>query len=192
MATVREGSKGALVVVDMQVGVLERAWNAKEITSNLKSAVDAARASGVPVIWIQQKDDNLPLGSEQWEIVPELVPAEGEPIVSKGYISSFEETELEEILNKAGVSRVILAGAATNWCIRATAYAALERGYDLTLISDAHTTGSAEADGKTIEAHNIIGDLNNVMGRAKYPGRNGNAARAKDIQFDDFSGKQAA
>jgi hypothetical protein len=77
-------------------------------------------------------------------LVPELVPAQGEPLLHKHFNSSFEQTSLEEELAKLGATHVVLAGAATNWCIRATAYGALERGYDLTLVKDAHTTETME------------------------------------------------
>ena len=55
-------------------------------------------------------------------------------------IDAAEDTALEATLAARGVSHVVLAGAESAWCIRATAYGALERGYDLTLIDDAHTT----------------------------------------------------
>jgi hypothetical protein len=79
-----------------------------------------------------------------------------------------------------------LAGAATNWCIRATAYGALERGYDLTLVSDAHTTESMPLeDGATIEAASVIDELNIAMTWVRYPGRSSGAAKAEAL---DFSG----
>lgn len=78
----------------------------------------------------------------------------------------------------------MLAGAATNWCIRATAYGALERGYDLTLIKDAHTTGTMEFDdGTRIEAENVIHELNIAMTWLSYPGRTNGAATAEEVDF---------
>ena len=76
------------------------------------------------------------------------------------------------------------AGASTNWCIRATAYGALERGYDLTLISNARTTRSVELDGGAkIEAASVITDLNVVMTWHSYPGRRNGTAKAEEIDF---------
>ena len=153
MATVREGNKGVLLVVDVQVGVMKESWDAPRIIENVARAVERARAQGVPVIWVQHSDEELVYGSPEWQWVPELAPAEGEPLIHKRFNSSFEQTALEEELAKLGATHIALAGAATNWCIRATAYGALERGYDLTLIKDAHTTGTMELDdGARIEA----------------------------------------
>ena len=161
MAKVREGNKGVLVVVDVQVGVVNQAWDAPRIVKNMARAVERARAQGVPVIWVQHSDENLAHASPEWQWVPELVPAAGEPLIHKHFNSSFEQTALEDELAKLGATHIALAGAATNWCIRATAYGALERGYDLTLLKDAHTTKTMVLDdGARIEASDVIRELN--------------------------------
>ena len=176
MATVREGGRGALVVVDAQVGVMESAWEADRVVGNIARAVDRARAAGVPVVWVQHQDDELVPNTAAWQWVPDLVPAEGEPRVFKEYNSSFEKTLLEEELEKLGASHLALTGAATNWCIRATAYAALERGYDLTLVEDAHTTtGDAAAA--------VVDDLNTVMHWVSYADVRTTTAPADGLDF---------
>jgi len=144
MAAVREGNKAVLLIVDVQVGVMQNAWQAPQTIQNMARAVEKARAQDVPVIWVQHQDDELVLGSDEWQWVPELLPADGEARIHKQFNSSFEKTSLDETLARLGATRIVLAGAATNWCIRATAYGALERGYDLTLIKDAHTTETME------------------------------------------------
>ncbi|MDP6097074.1 MAG: isochorismatase family protein [Gammaproteobacteria bacterium] len=148
MATVRGGTKSVLVIVDVQVAVMKEAWDSSRVISNVVTAVHGARSNGVPVIWIQHSDDQLPTGSPEWELTPELSPNPDETIIHKSFASSFEETDLEKILENLEGSHIVLAGAATNFCIRATAYGALDRGYDLTLVSDAHTTGTMELGGK--------------------------------------------
>jgi nicotinamidase-related amidase len=181
MATVREGNKG---VVDVQVGVMGEAWDAPRIIKNVVRAVERARAQGVPVIWVQHSDEELVYGSPEWRWVPELVPAEGEPLIHKRFNSSFEQTALEDQLAKFGATHIVLAGAATNWCIRATAYGALDRGYDLTLVKDAHTTGTIELeDGARIDAASIIQELNIAMTWVSYPGRKNGTATAEEVDF---------
>jgi len=182
MATIREGSKTVLVVVDVQVGVVQDAWDAPRIIQNIAIAVEKARQQGIPIVWVQHEGSDLVQGSPDWQWVPELIPAEGEARIYKQFNSSFEQTPLEETLARMGASHIVLAGAATNWCIRATAYAALERGYDLTLIKDAHTTGPLEFDdGYRIEAEAIIVELNTVMKWLSYPGRVNATASAEKI-----------
>lgn len=184
MATVGEGNKAALVVVDVQVGVMREAWDAARVVGNIARAVERARAEHVPVIWVQHADDDLPKESPQWQWVPELVPAEGEPRVHKQFNSSFEQTSLQHELAGLGVTHIVLAGAATNWCIRATAYGALERGYDLTLLSDAHTTETMQFEsGVTIDAADVVQELNVAMRWLAYPGRKNGVARAEQVNF---------
>lgn len=184
MAIIREGNQGVLLVVDVQVGVMREAWEASRTIKNISIAVEKARSQGIPVIWVQHSDDELVYGSPDWQIASELSPAEGELRIYKQYNSAFEETSLEKTLAQLGIAHIVLAGAATNWCIRATAYGALERGYDLTLIKDAHTTGTVELEnGIRIEAVNIIRELNIVMSWVSYPGRTNGTVLAEDVDF---------
>ena len=186
MATVRENNVSVLVIVDVQVAVMKDAWDSSRVISNVATAVREARSNGIPVIWIQHSDDQLPTGSPGWELVPELSQNPDETVVLKSFASSFEETDLDNILEDLKVSHIVLAGAATNFCVRATAYGALDRGYDLTLVSDAHTTGTMELSDKTINATDIIDDLNAVMSWVKYPGRTNKAVSTSEIDFSSL------
>jgi nicotinamidase-related amidase len=184
MATVGAGNQAVLVVVDVQVGVMREAWDSSRIIGNVARAVDRARKESVPVIWVQHADEELPNGSPEWQWVPELVPAEGELRIHKQFNSSFEQTSLHQELATLGITHIVLAGAATNWCIRATAYGALERGYDMTLLSDAHTTGTIQLEsGTNIEAADIIQELNIVMQWVAYPGRQNGTASTEQVNF---------
>ena len=184
MATVREGNKGVLMVVDVQVDVVQGAWDASRIVGNMARTVQRARAGGVPVIWVQHSDDELVHGSPGWQWAPELVPAAGETLIHKHFNSSFEQTTLDAELAKLGATHIVLAGCATNWCIRATAYGALERGYDLTLVKDAHTTKTMDlGNGTALEAQNLVTDLNIAMTWLSYPGRKNGTATAEEVAF---------
>lgn len=186
MATIRGGNKAVLIIVDVQVGVVKEAWDAARIVKNVALSVERARDQKVPVIWVQHSDDDLPHGSPEWQWMPELVPAAGEPLIHKHFNSSFEQTTLDEELAKLNATHITLAGAATNWCIRATAYAALERGYDLTLVNDAHTTETMVLDEDTrIEASSIIRELNVAMTWVSYPGRRNSTVKAEEVSFSD-------
>ncbi|MBK7976274.1 MAG: isochorismatase family protein [Deltaproteobacteria bacterium] len=182
MATIRDGNKAALVVVDVQVGVMAEGWDAPRVIGNVARAVERARAAGTPVVWVQHNDDELPRESPQWQWVPELVPGAGEARIHKRFNSAFEETALEATLAGLGVNHVVLAGAATNWCIRATAYGALDRGYDLTLLKDAHTTGDLVfQDGVKVPAAGVVAELNVVMSWLSYPGRTNAAVTVDEV-----------
>ena len=184
MATVREGNRGVLMVVDVQAGVMAEAWDAPRVIGNVARADERARAQGVPVLWVQHSDKDLRQSSPEWQWVPELVPGAGETLIHKHFNSSFEQTTLEQELAKVGATHITLAGAATNWCIRATAYGTLERGYDLTLVKDAHTTGTMALDnGTRIEAATVVDELNIAMTWLSYPGRRNGTATAEQVDF---------
>ncbi len=184
MATVREGNKAVLVVVDVQVGVMAECWDSFRIVGNIARVVARARKQGAPVLWVQHSDAQLAQGSPEWEWVPDLPRRDGERLFHKNYNSAFEKTDLEAELARLGATRLVLAGAATNWCIRATAYAALERGYDLTLVSDAHTTVALDLKGgRRIEPADVIDELNIAMKWLSYPGRANDTVAAEEVDF---------
>ena len=185
MATIREGNQGVLLVVDVQVGVMKAAWEAPRVIGNVARVVERARGQGVPVVWVQHASHELVRGSDAWQWVPELAPAVGEPLIHKGFNSSFEQTGLDDELARLGATHIALAGAMTNWCIRATAYGALERGYDVTLVKDAHTTETLDLGyGTQLEAASVVRDLNIAMTWLSYPGRTNGAATAEAIDFN--------
>ena len=83
MATIRETNTSALLVIDVQNGAVEGAWNREKVIANVAAAVELARAEGAPVIWVQHADEELVEGTEAWRYVPELVAAPGEPRASR-------------------------------------------------------------------------------------------------------------
>ena len=176
--------RSALLIVDAQVGVLSSVWESARVVANLERLVSRARSAGVPVIWVQHSDEELKYGSAAWKLAPSFVPTATEVIIHKKFNSSFAETDLQRKLKDLGISRIVLAGAATNWCIRSTAYAALERGYDLTLISDAHSTEPIRLDdGTVVSASSIVKDLNTVMRWVSSPHVRTEVTSTKEVAF---------
>jgi nicotinamidase-related amidase len=184
MATLRAGRQPALLIVDAQVGVLDGTWNTDAVIQAVVRSVDRAREQKVPVLWVQHESDELVPGTAAWQWAPCLLPAAGEPQFGKRFNSSFEQTPLEEHLARLGVTELVLAGAMTNWCIRATAYAALERGYDLTLVGDAHTTADLELDeGRRVDARAMVDDLNLTMRWLEVPDRRSRCVPSHQLDF---------
>lgn len=140
MTTLPDRPHTAVLVIDVQNDVVAEAHRRAEVLAAINRVVDRARDAHVPVIWIQHSSDRLPQGSHGWEYVPELQREESEALVHKRYGDSFEDTTLEAELAARGVGRVVVTGAQTDACIRATLHGAFTRGYDTTLVSDAHTT----------------------------------------------------
>ena len=174
-------SKSALLVIDVQNQVVEGAYNKDQVIANINVAVTKARAAGVPVVWVQHSDNWMAIGSDDWQIVPELQPAEGEAKVGKLYRNSFEATDLESVLKGLDVGHVYVSGAQTNNCVRFTSHGALDRGYDVTLITDAHTTTDYTSGGAVVPAEVLVRDLNASFSSDELPGRSANAVTVSEL-----------
>jgi nicotinamidase-related amidase len=172
----------ALLVVDVQNGVVASAHGRDAVVANIGSLVEKARQEGVPVIWVQHSDEELVKDTDDWRIVPELTPQEAEPQVQKNYGDSFEDTTLEAVLSAAGVGRLIVTGAETDACIRSTLHGAFVRGYDTTLVSDAHTTGDRTQWGAP-SPDQVIAHTNLYWTYQTAPGRTAGTVEAKDVEF---------
>jgi len=171
MTTLTERPNTALLVIDVQNDVMAGVHNRAGVIANIAFLVDKARAANVPVVWVQHCADNLPEGSDGWRYVPELVQQqESEPVVHKQYGDSFDDTDLEKVLAERKVGHVIVTGAQTDQCIRSTLHGAIVRGYDATLVSDAHTTEDlsewgAPAPDKVIDHTNLYWQHHTAPGR---------------------------
>ncbi len=170
MTTLQGRDKTALIVIDVQNGVVEGAYKRAEVIENIERAVAMSRAAHVPVIWVQHSDEELVIGSDTWQIVPELIPLSGEAMVRKTYRSSFEGTNLEQILADQTVGHLVVCGAESNNCVRHTSQDALAKGYDVTLISDAHTTTGYEWGGHVVSAQAVVEEQSDNFNE-KLPGR---------------------
>jgi nicotinamidase-related amidase len=182
MATLEDRPNTALLVVDVQNGVVAGAHERDAVVANVGDLVERARREQVPVVWVQHSDEQITRGSDGWRIVPELAPEEAEPLVEKGYGDSFEDTTLEDVLSDLGVGRLVVAGAETDACIRSTLHGALVRGYDATLVSDAHTTGDRTAWGAP-PPDQVIAHTNLYWTYQQAPGRTAGTVETRNVDF---------
>lgn len=175
-----ERTESALIVIDVQVEVVKEAYERDSKIANMVTAVEKARAAGLPVIWVQDHE-SLPIGTDGWQIVSELTPLASDRLVGKIYRSSFEETNLEEILAELSIGHLYICGAETNNCVRHTCHAALERGYDVTLIADAHTTTGFEWNGFVVDAARVIDEQNTNFYDNQMPGRSIRSVKVAEL-----------
>jgi nicotinamidase-related amidase len=159
-----------LIVIDMQVGVLDGCHDAEGVTRRVEALVRRAREADVPVVWVQDHDD-YPQGTMEWRLVAPLEARPGEALVQKTRRDSFVGTDLAEVLAALEAKHLLIAGAQSDYCIRTTTQAAAVRGFDVTLISDAHTTTDAEFAGVLISAEQIIAHTNMYFRGLRYPGQ---------------------
>ena len=186
MTTLDNRPNTALLVIDVQNGVVGGTHERDAVVANIGGLVETARKEKVPVVWVQHFDENLAQGSDNWRIVPELSPAETEPLVEKSYADSFEETTLETVLSGLGVGRLVVTGAQTDECIRSTLHGAVVRGYDAILVSDAHTTEDQTEWGAPPPAQ-VIAHTNLYWTYHRAPGRTAGTVETTKVDFGGTS-----
>jgi nicotinamidase-related amidase len=183
MTTLDERPRTALIVIDVQNGVMAGAHKRDAVVANIASLVQKARSEDVPVVWVQHSSDALEEGSEEWAYVPELVARDSEPVVHKRYGDSFDATELEKVLAERKVGHLIVVGAQTDACIRSTLHGAIVRGYDATLVDDAHTTEDLTQWGAPTP-DKVIDHTNLYWQHHTAPGRQAGTVSSAFVDFD--------
>jgi nicotinamidase-related amidase len=171
MTTLADRPHTALLVVDVQNDVVEGAYARDEVVAHIRDLVARARTGGTPVVWVQHQDD-------------ELVPDAAEPLVHKEYGDAFEGTDLEDVLARLGVGRLIVSGAETDACIRSTIHGAFTRGYDTTLVADAHTAGDKSPWGAP-PVPQVIAHTNLYWSGQEAPGRTAAVVAASEVAFTE-------
>jgi nicotinamidase-related amidase len=182
MTTLVNRPNTALLVIDVQNGVVGEAYDRDNIVANIATLIDKARAAGVDVVWIQHNSSELVRDTENWQLVPELVRRESEPLVQKAYGDAFEETDLEPVLAGRGIGTLVISGAQTDECIRSTLHGAIARGYDATLVGDAHTTEDLSSFGAPTP-DKVIAHTNLYWQYHRAPGRTAGTVSTADVEF---------
>ena len=186
MTTLANRPNTALMVIDVQNGVVAGNHHRDDVVANIGDLVDRARQQAIPVVWVQHSDAGLATGTDDWQIVPELRPDADEPLVQKNYGDSFEDTDLESVLADLAVGRLIVTGAQTDACIRSTLHGAIVRGYDAILVTDAHTTEDQTEWGAPPPGQ-VIAHTNLYWTYQTAPGRKGGTVPARDVSFGGAS-----
>lgn len=183
MTTLTDRPNSALLVIDVQNNVVAKAHDRDNVIANIAFLIDKARTENVPVIWVQHASEEMPEGSDGWRYVPELTPNATEPIVHKRYGDAFEDTDLEAALSERKVGHLIVTGAQSDGCIRATLHGAIVRGYDAALVEDAHTTEDLTEWGAP-PPDKVIAHTNLYWKYHTAPGRHAGTQSAHSVTFD--------
>jgi nicotinamidase-related amidase len=186
MTTLKNRPNTALVVVDMQNGVVQEAHAREAVISNICSLISKARREQVSVIWVLHTDEQLVRESEEWQLVPELIPRDDEPCIDKSYGDSFENTPLEATMTDLSVGRIFVVGAQTDACVRSTLHGAVVMGYDVVLISDAHTTENLMEWGAP-SPEKVIALTNLYWSHQTAPGRTTGTVTTEKADFSTLS-----
>jgi nicotinamidase-related amidase len=182
MTTLADRPNTALLVIDVQNGVVAESYDRDQVVANIGALVGKARDAGVDIVWVQHNSDQLVEGTDPWQYVPELERLDSEPLVQKRYPDSFEDTDLESVLADHGIGRVFVSGAQTDECIRSTLHGAIARGYDTTLVGDAHTTEDQSAYGAP-PPDKVIAHTNLYWQYHQAPGRTAGTVATAEVDF---------
>jgi nicotinamidase-related amidase len=173
MATVRSTTT-TLLVIDVQESVLAGCSDVDGVLERINELARVARSNGSPVVYVQHHDPHDPAmaaGSPGWQLASALERLADDPVVAKSYRDSFVQTELHAMLTASGARRLVVTGAHSDYCVQTTALSALAHGYDLTVVSDAHTAQPAQLPEATVPAAIVVAFINDRLRGLRYPGR---------------------
>lgn len=159
-------SDTAVLVIDMQMVMFDSEpalYRRDEVLATARDVIERARAAGVKVIYVQHNDapgTNMATGAPGWTIHPDIAPQAGELIVQKWTPDSFHETTLHDELTQRGISKLVVVGMQTEYCVDTSTRRAFSLGYDVTLVSDGHSTWDTDI----VKAEQIVAHHNAVLG----------------------------
>ncbi|WP_409300674.1 cysteine hydrolase family protein [Peribacillus sp. SCS-155] len=158
-----KGNKTGLLIIDVQNAMFDHEnpiYEAEQLLINLQELINNARASNIPVFYVQHNDEEFETETPEWEIHSSISPQDGDVIIQKYTPDSFHETDLDEQLKAEQIGQIIIAGNQTEYCIDTTTRRAYSLGYVVTLVEDGHRTW----DSTTLSARQIINHHNEVLG----------------------------
>ena len=149
--------KSALLVIDVQRILTEgrdAAYAVEGVIARINALARKARAAAAPVIFVQHetKGDEMRHGTPSWQLSPALEVQPGDHHVRKTATDSFHRTTLQALLDHLGVTRLVICGLQSDFCVDTTTRRALALGYPVTLVADAHST----VDNGILSAQQII------------------------------------
>jgi nicotinamidase-related amidase len=135
-------SGDALVVVDMQVGLLAGPpkHDLAGVVRRINGLAGRVRAKGGSIVWIRHcGGDGFERQTPGWSFLPELDHRPADPVVEKTLNDAFAGTSLHDTLQRLAPDRVLIAGWATDFCVDATVRSAVSRDHHVVVVGDAHT-----------------------------------------------------
>ncbi len=151
---------------------MEGAHERDQVIGRINELIERARGAAVPIVFIQHDDPNDPLmqsGSDGWQLVADLDVGTHDVRIAKQFRDSFADTSLHAHLESLAVDEVIITGAQSDYCVHATTTGALREGFDVTVVSDAHTT--SVPSGSELSAAAVVTFVTDNLTWLTYPER---------------------
>src|SRR5262245_47488711 len=178
-------SKKALLVIDVQNGIVQYPGmhDVPSFLDRIHHLQEQARNAGVPLLIVQHDGPEghpVQTGTEGWQIHDRVAPAEHEPVIRKKASDAFFQTTLQGHLNALGITDLIITGCMTQYCVDTTCRRAVTLGYNVTLVSDAHST----ANEGELSAAQIIRHHNTILEGFAAADRQITVLPSSEIKFD--------
>ncbi|MCE0494266.1 cysteine hydrolase family protein [Vibrio salinus] len=154
--------KSAVLIIDVQKGLFDTQpgpFESEEVIEQINTVTSWARSNQYPVIYVQHELDDsvLEYGSDGWQLQSDLVTEDGDLFIRKTTPDSFLRTDLAMVLEHQNIDHLIVCGYASEFCVDTTVRKAAALGYQVDIVSDAHTTHDKEhASGEQIRTHHNV------------------------------------
>jgi nicotinamidase-related amidase len=173
----------ALIVIDMQRDVMATCPAAEPVLITVNGLIADSRRCGAPLVFVRHQDEDLPAGSDAWQLDPRLDHRDGDTVVEKTFRDAFAATELDGVLQRLGTGRLVITGAHSDFCVQTTALSALVHGYDIALVADGHAAEPTIVAGTRLDAATVTGFVNARMATLHYPDRDVEVLPAAEVLF---------
>jgi nicotinamidase-related amidase len=184
----------ALLIVDMQEALIPVVWRGEELVDRIARLAMVARERDVPVVAIQQTGPpGTPFAPENpgWHLSSGLRIHDDDLRIRKTATDSFFATDLAALLTARSVDTVLLTGVSTEYCVDATARAALSHGFSVDLIADGHAPAAEGDRNAGLSPEQIIAHHNAILAQAIHPGGQLRVISASEA-FNDMSDSTAS
>ena len=176
----------ALLIIDTQRALFGESFSAYDgdaILARIAALRARAEKQGVPIFYMRHEgpaDSPMARGTTGWELHSAIAPEHDDAVIDKRASDSFYETRLGETLARLAVDRVVITGYATEACVDTTVRRAISEGFDVTLVSDCHTTGDWT---KATDPPVIIAHHNRTLAQLAHPDCSVSVVPADDVEF---------
>jgi len=184
MSRFLERDASALVVVDAQQGPAAALAGVTAVLDAIADLVARARLAGVPVVWLRRVDAELRPGEPGWQLCDLLASEPGELLIDHAWDDGFIATDLADALGGLSAGHLWLAGLGSETAVLQTYLGALYRGFDVTLIEDAHAAADVEFDGCELSASQVVALVNRLVWRDQAPDVSGDLMACANVVFN--------
>ncbi len=157
----------ALIVIDVQIGLFQRdtpIYNDQKLLENINSLETYSRSINIPVIYIQHANKStLVEGSDEWQLHPRLQKEDSDLLIHKRHPNTFKKTNFKQELDARNITQLIIVGTLTDNCVGATCIGGKELGYEVSLVTDAHSTFSKPATEIIEKWHSELTNLGVIL-----------------------------